>query len=116
MAALTFLASENGGMRSRSTTMALTFFDPIHRAHAAARRQAARAGRPWSLKANARDEALILPHRPAEADGDLLAVPLVQHVLGLEVALAEIRRGVVEIDTAVLLEVDDHPVREAPGA
>src|SRR5262249_35298792 len=60
---------------------------------------------------DAGEEPLVLPDRTTEADGDLLAVALVQHVLRLEVALGEVRRRVVEVDPAVLREMDDDPVR-----
>ena len=50
MAPLTFLGSENGGILSRSTTMAFTFFDPI--TAPTPPRADSRAGRPsLSLKA-----------------------------------------------------------------
>ena len=50
MAALTFLGSANGGILSRSTTTALTFFDPI--TAPTPPRADSRAGRPsLSLKA-----------------------------------------------------------------
>ncbi len=99
---------ENGGISSRSTTIAFTFFDPI----TAPTPPGGETGRAAVLVAerDTRDQALVLTHRAAERDRDLLAVLAVQHVLGLEVALAEIRPGVVELDRAVLLEVNDHPV------
>ena len=58
---------------------------------------------------DAREEPFVLAHGPAERDGDLLAIPRVQQVVRLEVALAEIRGGVLEGDAAVLLEVENHP-------
>src|SRR5437667_378179 len=73
-------------------------------------------GRPAVLIAegDAREQALVFAHGTAQRDGDLLAVLLVQHLLGLEIALAQVRRGVVEVDGAVLLEVDDGPAGGRP--
>src|SRR5262249_57943679 len=59
---------------------------------------------------DAGDEPLVLTDGTAQADGDFLAVALQQQAIGLEVALAQIRRGVVERDRAVLLEMDDRPL------
>ena len=81
-----------------------------HRAHAAARGEPRRAA-VLVAEGDAREEALVLADGAAQGDGDLLAVVRVQHLVGLEVALAEVRGGVVERDGAVLLEVDHHPAR-----
>ena len=90
--------------------MALTFFDPITAPTPPARRQ---PRRPAVLVAegDARDEPLILADGAAQGDGHLLAVLLVEHGLRLEVALAHVGLGRVELDRPVLFEVDDHPVR-----
>src|ERR1700730_830929 len=113
MAAFTFFGSENDGILSRSTTTDFTFLATVT---ASTPPPADRRGRGGGAafrvaERDARDEPLVLAHRAAERDRDLLAVPGVQHPLGLEVALAEVGPGVVELDGAVLLEVDHHPVR-----
>ena len=80
MAALTFLGSANGGILSRSTTMALTFLAPI--TAPTPPRAASRAGRPsLSLNAMPAMQALVLADGAAQRDRDLLAVLRVQHVL-----------------------------------
>src|SRR3989304_3180728 len=106
MLALTFLGSLKDGALSRSTTMALTFFAPL----TAARRQA-RGPAVLVADRDAAQQALVFADGAAEGDRDLLAVLGVQHVIRFVVALAQVRRRVVEPDAAVLPEVDDHPAR-----
>ena len=90
--------------------MALTFLAPI--TAPTPPRAASREGRPsLSLKAMPASRPWYSPTGPQSAERDLLAVPRVQHLGRLEVPLAEVRRGVVEVDRAVLLEVEDHPAR-----
>ena len=81
-----------------------------HRAHPAARGQ---PRRPSVLVAerDAREQALVLTHGATQRNRHLLAIVRVQHALGLEVALAHVGSGIVEVNGAVLLEVDHHPVR-----
>ena len=97
-------------MRSRSITIALTRLGSHHRADAAARGEARRAA-VLVAEGDARDQALILADRAAKPEGHLLPVPGVQHLRRLEVPLAEIRRGVIEVDGPVLPEMEDHPLR-----
>src|SRR5262249_59698500 len=74
-----------------------------HRADATTGRQA--RGPPVLVaEGDARQQALVLADGAAQRDGHLLAVVLVEHRLGFEVALAEVWRRVVELDTAVLLD------------
>src|SRR6059036_991992 len=108
MDALVFLGSANGGILSRSSTIAFTFLLPS--TAPTPPRAASREGR-RSLSVNAMP-AMSPWYSPTgpERRGDFLAVARQQHPVRLEVALAEVGPGVVEVERAILLEVQHDPV------
>ena len=87
----------------------LDLFAAHHRAHAPARRQTRRP--PVAIgKSNPGQESLILADRTTQPDGDIFAVACAEHVGNFNVTFAQVRRGVVEGEGAVLVEVEHDPV------